>query len=123
MEDWRRVWAEIEARSVGLGMQLEDLYAATHFSETSYRHMREKGQPIKSPAKRSRICIGLGWTPDSIDLILSGKAPIEATPKLDPVKQLASIERKLDQLAAMVEKRLDELSEVVLQAAELRAKR
>lgn len=99
MADWRTVWAYVDARRVELGMNKKQLEAATDVSEKSYRLMRTQGIGLTRAEKLVTMCDGLLWTHRSIALILAGGTPevIEGR-QIDPVKQLASIERKVDEL-------------------------
>jgi outer membrane murein-binding lipoprotein Lpp len=57
------------------------------------------GVPVVSDAKRRAITNALGWTPDSIDLILAGGEPVLDEPAADLVNQLAG---EVATLAAVV---------------------
>lgn len=103
MTTWRDVYQQVDARRVQLGFNWSQVYEATGVSEKSFRQMRTEGIGLAKAEKLVMICDGLGWTHDSIDLILAGKSPELAGPKpIDPVKQLAAIEHKVDQLMELL---------------------
>ena len=96
--DWQRVWRRIDERRVSLGWSKADLFRSADISEPTYRKMKA-GVPVVSDAKRRAITNALGWTPDSIDLILAGGEPVLDEPAADLVNQLAG---EVATLAAVV---------------------
>lgn len=117
--DWERVWRRIDERRVELGWSKAALYEQTSTSEPTYRKMRG-GIGVVADAKRRAITNALGWTPDSIDLILAGGEPIVVEPDTDALSSLRAEVLELAQVVRMQATRIDQLTDAV---AELRASR
>jgi hypothetical protein len=113
---WRRVYVEAMARSKDMGVSLTTFYRLTKVSEPTYKKMRD-GIPLQKEYKRRDLTDGAGWTPDSIDRILAGGAPVLADPageqdrKLEAEVQdlrgeVAAIRAEVRQLRALIEAEL-----------------
>jgi hypothetical protein len=79
---WVEVAGVISRRVDQLGMSLTQFYEASGLSQATFLKMR-RGIPLARPHKRVAAARALGWTPDSIDRLLVGEAPVLAS--ADPV--------------------------------------
>lgn len=107
--DWRPVWAAIDARRVDLGWSWTRLYDECGVSQRTLKLMRDDGQPIKSDAKVTVMARALGWSSDSIDAILAGGQPSVtevSRPDDDVLRRVAELERQVVRLG----QRLEDLS-------------
>jgi len=73
-ERWDLVGAAIAERIRELGMTKAQVTRDASVSDTSLTAYIG-GQPIRRVDKRTGLCRALGWSIDSIDRILDGKAP------------------------------------------------
>lgn len=125
VEPWAAVWNEVDQRRKQLGWSLGDLYDNTGVSETTFRKMRTGG-PISRESKVSKMCIGLGWTTESVNLILDGFAPeLADTSSLlflpdiaDEVAEMHSVVRKHEERIADLERLVQGMTERLLALAE-----
>jgi transcriptional regulator with XRE-family HTH domain len=94
--------------------------AWTYVADHVQRRMNELGISQAELARRSKIATALGWSPDSIDLILAGEEPIPITPlqPIDEVRealkhladQVADSRRVLEDRSRRIDERLDDLA-------------
>lgn len=109
MDDWRPVWQAINHRREVLGWSLAQLYRAT-VSDATLGPMKRSGKPVVRSDIKRRITDGLGWSPDSLDLILSGHEPVVIG--LPPTTQPSGLPDEISRLPAVV-------AELQLQVVEL----
>ena len=69
-------------------------------------HINNTGKTML-PRTRVNVSRGLGWTEDSIDLILAGEEPIEDDSSNPKGSQIDRLEAKVDELNAQVERLLE----------------
>lgn len=108
-ERWLRVAAAIRARMEGPpGIGMAELVRASKVSDTSiYKYL--EGAPIVRKEKRRGLCVGLRWTPDSIDRILEGGEPVELpSENVDPL--LASLIERMDRYEEGFDKLKEDVS-------------
>jgi hypothetical protein len=100
---WEEVYRCVDERRLDLSMSKAELYRRAQLSETTIEGMG-RGVPIARTENRGKLAAALGWTADSIDLILAGQAPEVIQPDDAAEKQ-----RRLEQRIAELEARLDRL--------------
>lgn len=74
---WQGVAAAITARLDELGWSQADLVRRSGLSDPTVRSLMNgklRGTPRK-PSLR-KLCDALGWSPDSVDLVLGGSSPV-----------------------------------------------
>jgi transcriptional regulator with XRE-family HTH domain len=97
-ERWGQVGAAIAARMAGPpAITMAELVRRSGVSDTSIRDYL-RGKPIVRADKRRELCAGLGWTADSIDLILAGKKPRIATDARSTDLALRSLTQRVEAL-------------------------
>lgn len=76
---WRRVGEAISARFDELRISKAEFIERSGISDkTLNRYLA--GEPIRRVDKARELCDALGWTPDSLDLILEGRDPVVTLP-------------------------------------------
>jgi AraC-like DNA-binding protein len=77
--DWSVVRDHIHPRMAELRLSVVDLARASGLSEKHVRTLLNDGPEQSLPREQTRwaLCDALHWTPDSIDRILDGDAPLE----------------------------------------------
>lgn len=71
-------------------------------SPLTLRRLLNDHQPINRRDARAALCEALGWTSDSIDLILAGKEPVDLIPS-ESMERLEELEARFDELTRQVE--------------------
>jgi DNA-binding Xre family transcriptional regulator len=126
MDGWRSVWEAADHRRTQLGWSLSDLYENTGVSETTFRKMRTEGAPIVRESKIARMCIGLGWTTDSVDRILTGERPLwtsEGVPVISAIELVNQLRAEVEALAALVRDQGQQIGQLTGVVMELRGRR
>lgn len=112
---WRRIGSVLEQRFNALGITLSELQRRSGVSDTRWRAYFA-GQPIRRADKIRGVCDGLGFSRDSIDLMLAGKKPIVLDgqgPRPDLDVRVAALEKtmaetkdRIEELARLLQDRL-----------------
>jgi transcriptional regulator with XRE-family HTH domain len=112
-QGWLRVGEAIRQRVVDLALSKAEVIRRSDVSDkTLTGYMR--GEPIVRADKRRRLCEALGWSPESIDLILNGGEPELVEPSQD--QRLDAVEERLAVVEAQigdVSSRVDEIRRLV----------
>lgn len=104
---WQAVGRHLRDRMKQLGGMLQkDLIERSGYSSTTVRYYTQGVEAPYNEATRAAICAAVGWTPDSIDRILAGKAPRVAAGWEQPdgvgaptvSRRLEALERRLERL-------------------------
>jgi DNA-binding Xre family transcriptional regulator len=114
---WTEVHDAVDARRIELGWSRNDLFNATGTSHATFSHMKNQGRAIGRPDKVTALCSALGWTADSVDLILAGGEPQLADESdnqtteqmLEVLQQMVDDNRRLRAELDALARRLDEL--------------
>ncbi len=104
VEPWMGVYQAIDARRIELGWSKADLYRATSTSERTFLKMAQ-GEPVVREAKRRQITNALGWSADSIDLLLAGKQARTITNTFDLYVRANPGTVVTDELLAFIQRR------------------
>jgi transcriptional regulator with XRE-family HTH domain len=111
----------VQRRMNELGISQAELARRSNVSAPTVRAIMN-GTPRgdTTPPLKSKIATALGWSPDSIDLILAGEEPIPITPlqPIDEVRealkhladQVADSRRVLEDRSRRIDERLDDLA-------------
>lgn len=101
---WQKVYAEVDARRIDLGLRWGELEDAADVSETTFRKMRASGTPLTNELKRRSLCRALKWPTNQLDRLLAGEPPVEtATEAPEPPDALAEIHAALQAANAKAE--------------------
>lgn len=121
---WERVADAVVKRREALGLTAAQVVERGGDLSTSLLSLIENHhQDVYLARKLAAVCRALGWTPDSIERILAGDEPVEATASDKPARQsvderLRTLERRLGITQADVasktnEQRLAELEALI----------
>lgn len=75
-ERWDLVAIAINARLAELTMSQADLAQRAQINEITIRELQNEVVKPRRPKTKAAISRALGWTPDSIDLVLQGERPM-----------------------------------------------
>jgi len=96
-ERWGEVGSAVMFRRAERGYSRADLERMADVSEPTIRHL-EQGKPRGDlrPDTRHRLCVSLGWVPNSLDEILAGREPIKIDVALESANFALWSRRDLD---------------------------
>lgn len=110
--DWSTARDKIQQRMADLRMGVVDLARASGLSEKHIRTLLNDGPEVAVPRETTRwaLCDALGWTPESIDRILTGQEPgvvdADDSGEVSPLTELAG---RVAEIEAQVEENLERI--------------
>lgn len=96
-QDWQLLGRRVRERREALRLS----QGAAGISASTWRKVEHASEPPYRRSTLLAIAQVLRWTPESIDLVLGGGEPVEATPH-DVAPTSSSVEDRLDALEAQV---------------------
>ena len=102
---WRELGGRLAARRAELGLTQLQVASASGTSESTIRSL-ESGRTDRKPRPSTlrAIAVALQWTPGSVELVLAGRDPIEASNHDDNggglAARVAELERRLADVLA-----------------------
>jgi AraC-like DNA-binding protein len=109
---WSDVRSHIHARMAELRLSVVDLARASGLSEKHVRTLLNDGPEQSLPREQTRwaLCDALRWTPDSIDRILDGDAPLEVdADESGEISRLDQLDGRLSEIEAVAATGLGQL--------------
>ena len=106
--EWQAVAAAVSERMADLAIGQRELARRAGISDTKVREVL-RGQPLVRDYMRTKLSLGLGWTRDSIDRILGGKAPVVmSSASGGEAARLDAIDVRLERIEELLERLVDD---------------
>lgn len=105
-ERWQRLADRVKSRRYDMHLTQTMLAREARTSDRTIGALERAEHGTYQASTLRSISIALGWTPDSIDRVLAGEQPVEATDNAaapDLAAQVAILQRELAELRRVVE--------------------